>query len=523
MRILLALLVFVAARRGPRAGLVPFLLLVVALTGLGSPAAGQGTPTPLAHGYRGADQASGYAGDFAALATAVDAFWAQAFGSAAIIYAPPAVVTVDRPMSTGCGPTALTDTPFYCSVDSTIYLHDWFMDGAVADIGDFAAIMVLAHEWGHHVQTLANAPFPGSKPFELQADCLAGVYAKEAEQQGLLDPGDVTEGVLMSASVGDPTWMPQDSPGAHGTNDERITAFMRGYINGLGDCELPGFAEDAPDQGGDPAPEISASLPTALPLGHGACFRVEADSVLGFDDLAGRLGGTEEAVRPPPGVGGWQASAHRVFRLRPPPGRRCRVGRHRACIGFADAAAAQEAVDHFAAVRAEDTSLRARRATRLSGGTTRPSPRVRPATGREHTRLRSGAIAHPGHRGFAERLPFLDVRRWRRRYSPRRARAGADPAAVPDAVRPPTATMPAEPTPTPATGIAASLPAALPLAHAACFAADDPEVYDFPTLVARFPGVPDAAARCRTSGGGRAPTASSAATTRHRGAWTGST
>jgi predicted metalloprotease len=107
-------------------------------------------------------------------------------------------------------------------------------------IGDFAPILVLAHEWGHHLQTvLGIAPSPGNT-CELQADCLAGAYASDAAQRGLLDPGDITEAVAMSAAAGDPLGLPQDTPGAHGINDDRVTAFMCGYLGGVGACALLG-------------------------------------------------------------------------------------------------------------------------------------------------------------------------------------------------------------------------------------------------------------------------------------------
>ena len=81
-------------------------------------------------------------------------------------------------------------------------------------IGDFAPIVVTAHEWGHHVQWLLGVvPEPGNA-FELQADCLAGAYASDAGQQGLLDPGDITEAVASRRRHGDPLGLPQDAPGA---------------------------------------------------------------------------------------------------------------------------------------------------------------------------------------------------------------------------------------------------------------------------------------------------------------------
>jgi hypothetical protein len=116
-------------------------------------------------------------------------------------------------------------------------------------IGDFAPIVVMAHEWGHHVQALLGLAPARGNTVELHADCLAGAYASDAGQRGLLDPGDITEAVAMSAAAGDPLGLPQDTPGAHGINDDRITAFMRGYLGGVDACAL---LEEGRSRGSDP-------------------------------------------------------------------------------------------------------------------------------------------------------------------------------------------------------------------------------------------------------------------------------
>jgi predicted metalloprotease len=129
---------------------------------------------------------------------------------------------------------------FYCPAEEAIYYAPAGLAAHRRRIGDFAPIVVLAHEWGHHLQTLLGiTPAPGNT-FELHADCLAGAYASDAGQRGLLDPGDITEAVAMSAAAGDPLGLPQDTPGAHGINDDRITAFMRGYLGGIDACAFPG-------------------------------------------------------------------------------------------------------------------------------------------------------------------------------------------------------------------------------------------------------------------------------------------
>ena len=154
-------------------------------------------------------------------------------------YRAPTVETLTAPVVTACGPAGPVHLAFYCPAEEAIYYSPAGLKAHRRRIGDFAPIVVMAHEWGHHIQTLLGlAPSPGNV-FELQADCLAGAYASDAGQHGLLDPGDITEAVAMEATAGDPLGLPQDMPDAHGINDDRITAFMRGYLGGVDACALP--------------------------------------------------------------------------------------------------------------------------------------------------------------------------------------------------------------------------------------------------------------------------------------------
>ena len=71
---------------------------------------------------------------------------------------------------------------------------------------------------------------------ELQADCFAGAYAQRALLSGFLQEGDVTEAVVMNIMGGDPVELSETAPGAHGSSDYRVTAFMQGYFNGANVC-----------------------------------------------------------------------------------------------------------------------------------------------------------------------------------------------------------------------------------------------------------------------------------------------
>lgn len=169
----------------------------------------------------------------------IDTYWAISFAAAGQSYRSPTVVDISSGAHSSCGYFGPNEGPgFYCALNQTIYISvEWFIYFE-NQVGDFAWITILAHEWGHHVQAVSGTyAGPGNKQ-ELQADCLAGSYALDAETRGLLQPGDVTEGVAISAIGGDIPGFPQDQPGAHGTGDERIAAFMRGYLDGFIGCAL---------------------------------------------------------------------------------------------------------------------------------------------------------------------------------------------------------------------------------------------------------------------------------------------
>ncbi|MGH2613931.1 MAG: neutral zinc metallopeptidase [Thermomicrobiales bacterium] len=179
----------------------------------------------------------------------VDQFWAARFQEAGQEYDPPdGVVPFDAPIVTACGRADPNlEAAFYCVIDEKIYYSAEFRSLIESQIGDFAWVIVVAHEWGHHIQAqlgfdLGVVPDRAGEvpPIELeqQADCLAGAYAIDAELTGWLDAGDIDEALYMTRISGDPTGTAWNDPRAHGTGDERIDAFLTGYSGGLPDCDL---------------------------------------------------------------------------------------------------------------------------------------------------------------------------------------------------------------------------------------------------------------------------------------------
>ena len=186
----------------------------------------------------------------------IDRFWAARFQEAGRAYEPPqGVVAFDEPIVTACGRAdPVREAAFYCVIDEKIYYSAEFRTLIEEQIGDFAWVIVVAHEWGHHIQAklgfdLGVVPDRAGEvaPIELeqQADCLAGAYAIDAELTGWLDAGDIDEALAITEISGDPPGTAWDDPRAHGTGDVRVDAFLHGYNAGIAGCELDLSAADA--------------------------------------------------------------------------------------------------------------------------------------------------------------------------------------------------------------------------------------------------------------------------------------
>jgi len=180
--------------------------------------------------------------------------WGEMLAQSGSRYEAPRLVVYDRATPTGCGAGQSAMGPFYCPLDHRIYLDPTFfqeLEQRHHAAGDFAQAYVIAHEVGHHIQTLngtadriRNAQSATSEGqgnalqvrMELQADCYAGVWA--ARERGALDTGDLEEGMTAAAAIGDDTLqragqgyvVPESF--THGTSAQRQEALMRGFQGG---------------------------------------------------------------------------------------------------------------------------------------------------------------------------------------------------------------------------------------------------------------------------------------------------
>ena len=161
----------------------------------------------------------------------------------------------------GCGFAEAAMGPFYCPADRKVYLDLGFLDELRSRFGapgEFAEAYVIAHEFGHHVQTLlgidekmrrAQAERPSLKNelsvrLELQADCLAGVWGHATGERNILEKGDVESGLAAAAAVGDDrlqkaaTGRVRPETWTHGSSKARQEWFTRGFQTGqVGACD----------------------------------------------------------------------------------------------------------------------------------------------------------------------------------------------------------------------------------------------------------------------------------------------
>jgi len=171
----------------------------------------------------------------------IDSFWATQFQAESIQYEPPVTFEAyTTEIETACG-TATLNNAFYCGADHSIYYDSDFLGELLQTNGDFGPVLVIAHEWGHLVQGLLGILDDNELltiQTELQADCLAGVWAADADSRGLLEKGDFDEGVTTLFRVGDPRGTDFFDPAAHGTPGQRIDSFNDGFEVGLDGCTL---------------------------------------------------------------------------------------------------------------------------------------------------------------------------------------------------------------------------------------------------------------------------------------------
>jgi predicted metalloprotease len=182
-------------------------------------------------------------------------FWQQQFEAAGKPYQRARLVLFRNQVRSGCGLASSATGPFYCPLDQKVYIDLGFFNELRQRFqapGDFAEAYVLTHEIGHHIQqqlgidqkvrqqSQANPDEANalSVRLELQADCLAGVWARSTYDRGILESGDLEEGLTAASAVGDDR-IQQQTRGridpesfTHGTAEQRAHWLQTGFDSG---------------------------------------------------------------------------------------------------------------------------------------------------------------------------------------------------------------------------------------------------------------------------------------------------
>ena len=184
--------------------------------------------------------------------------WGAIFQQSGQQYPAPRLVLFNGVVQSACGQATSAAGPFYCPGDRQVYIDLQFFQEMKARLGgggDFAEAYVIAHEVGHHIQTITgvsakvNAARQRGERIEgdggllvrqeLQADCYAGVWAHHAQaRHQWLEPGDIEEALNTATAIGDDR-LQQKSRGvvvpdsfSHGTSEQRVRWFKRGFESG---------------------------------------------------------------------------------------------------------------------------------------------------------------------------------------------------------------------------------------------------------------------------------------------------
>lgn len=236
--------------------------LVNSVVGGGGPGATQSAP-PSAENQTNREFVSAILGE-------TEDVWDAIFKASNGVYEQPKLVLFSGAVQTACGGASSASGPFYCPGDQKVYLDTSFFEEMRAKLGgggDFAEAYVIAHEVGHHVQTLVgvsdkiNEARRAGKEMkgdggqlvrqELQADCYAGLWAYHAQKRhNWLEAGDVEEAMNTATAIGDDRLQKQSQgevvPDAftHGTAQQRVRWFKVGFeIGDINACDTFGAAQ----------------------------------------------------------------------------------------------------------------------------------------------------------------------------------------------------------------------------------------------------------------------------------------
>jgi uncharacterized protein len=198
----------------------------------------------------------------------IQAFWTEEFARRGSTYTPAQLVLFSGATEAACGYASAAVGPFYCPTDQQVYIDLSFFEELQtrfgAQGGSFTVGYVVAHEYAHHIQNLTGTldaaagardtgPTSTAVLIELQADCLAGVWANNATETGYLSQvtdAEIAEALDAAAAIGDDRIQQQTqgyvSPESwtHGSSEQRQQALKDGLQSGdMDTCSTPGWSE----------------------------------------------------------------------------------------------------------------------------------------------------------------------------------------------------------------------------------------------------------------------------------------
>lgn len=183
--------------------------------------------------------------------------WGKLFSEMGRTYTPPTLVLFRDATTSACGGASAATGPFYCPADNDLYIDLSFarqLKNQFGVKGDFAMAYVVAHEVGHHIQTLMGLTDKMNRirqqvseteynhysvRFELQADFYAGIWAHyDDKMKNVIDPNDIREALAAANAIGDDRLQQQyqgrvtPDSFTHGTSEQRMYWFKKGYETG---------------------------------------------------------------------------------------------------------------------------------------------------------------------------------------------------------------------------------------------------------------------------------------------------
>ncbi|MEZ0241201.1 MAG: neutral zinc metallopeptidase [Chloroflexota bacterium] len=257
-------------------GIIVFIIILVlsgALNGLGGSGSGSGSLPGGGGAFQSLDPNDDPGQFVNAVTVDVQTFWAERFQQLGKTYPQTVTVLFTGQTQSGCGIASSATGPFYCPADEKVYLDTAFFDQLASQFGapgEFAQAYVIAHEFGHHVQDAlgvmdqvaaeqqsnsANANDLSIR-LELQADCLAGVWANsvwaQPDQANVesITEADIQGGIKAAEAVGDDRIQEQATgtidkeSWTHGSSEQRVRWFQTGFQQGTVDgCDTFAVAQ----------------------------------------------------------------------------------------------------------------------------------------------------------------------------------------------------------------------------------------------------------------------------------------